>query len=168
MCPVAGDSSQLTMGDKLHAGEPRNAPLPFVDNPNEAAEQEFVTQVRLAHEVRPGAHLIRDHDFRNPSFALFGEAPKAEGPEAKYEQYHYQPGAFLIETGKGGGTPVADDKGVARRDQKYGKALAERALLELRSDKRHVNFSTNALDLGAGSVFSISHHPHAEIAEGKN
>ena len=161
------NGSQLTLSDKMHAGPPRAVPLPFVDNPSEAAEQEYVTQVRLAHEVRPGAHTIRDHDFRNPAFALFGEAPKAEGPEARYEQYHYQPGAFLIETSKGGGTPVADDKGIARRDQKYGNALAERALLGARSDKRHVGFATNALDLGAGDVFLISGHPHAEISEGK-
>ncbi len=159
--------SQLTLGDKLHTSAPRAVPLPYVDNPNEASEKEFVTQLRLAHEVRPGAYAVRDHDFRNPSFALFGEASKSEGPEARYEQYHYQPGAFLVETGKGGDTPVADDKGVARREQKYGKELAERALLGARSDKRHVNFATNALDLTAGRVLTISGHPHAEVADSK-
>ncbi|APR87989.1 hypothetical protein A7982_13338 [Minicystis rosea] len=62
--PDDGGGSQLLLSDALHAGPP----LPFVDSPNEEAEMEFATQLRLAHEVRPGAHLIRDYDFRNPSF----------------------------------------------------------------------------------------------------
>ena len=103
--------SKLLLSDELAVGALRSGgPLRFVDNPNQASEKEFVTNVRLLHEVRPGAHVIRDHDFRNPVFALRGEAHKADGPEDKYEQYHYEPGAFLVEGGKGGGTPAADDQ----------------------------------------------------------
>jgi type VI secretion system secreted protein VgrG len=166
--PGDAEGSKLTLGDTLHLNEPRGAPpIHYVDSPNESAENEFVTQVRISHEVRPGAHTIRDYDFRNPGFPLFGEAPKAAGPEARYEQYHYQPGSFLVETGRGGGTPVADDKGVARYDQKSGKDRAERALVGERVGKRGVSFETNAIDLAPGVVFLVGNHPHSDLGDDK-
>jgi type VI secretion system secreted protein VgrG len=159
-----GVASQLVFGDALHAAPPRaSLPLPWVDNPNQAAEQEFVTKVRLVREVRPGAHAVRDYDFRNPGFALLGEAEKAPPPEAQYEQYHYRPGSFLKEGGQGGDTPTADDKGVARYDQEHGKGLARRALEATRSDQRVVAFATNAYDLHPGAAFFISGHPHGSL-----
>ncbi|MDI1476389.1 type VI secretion system tip protein TssI/VgrG [Polyangium sp. y55x31] len=158
--------SKLTLSDKLESNTPRpGGALPYVDNPNQEAEKEFVSGIRLSYGVRPGAHTIRDYDFRNPSFELFGEAPKAKGQEAKYEQYHYEPGAFLVEGGKGGGTPAADDKGVARYDQGFGKGRATRMLGGTRVDRRVVSFDTNTIDLWPGQVFSIDRHPHADITE---
>ncbi|MEO5726730.1 MAG: type VI secretion system tip protein TssI/VgrG, partial [Byssovorax sp.] len=120
----------------------------------------------LAHEVRPGAHVIRDVDFRNPSYVLTGDAPRATGPEGRYEQYHYQPGALLIEPGKGGDTPTADDRGIARHDKSFGDGRAERALLAERLGKRAVAFDANIVDLRPGTVFSIDGHAHPEF-EGK-
>jgi type VI secretion system secreted protein VgrG len=156
--------SRLTLGDELQSGETRpGGALPFVDNPNRNAQKEFVTNVRLAHAVRPGAHVIRDYDFRNPAFELFGDAPKAKGAEANYEQYYYEPGGTLVETGKGGGTPVADDKGTARYDQSFGKGRAGRMLGGTRVDKRAVPFETNTIDLWPGQVFQIDNHPHSDI-----
>ncbi|WP_437668811.1 type VI secretion system Vgr family protein [Sorangium sp. So ce131] len=159
------------LSDKLHLATPRAPPaLPFFDAPNDAARNEYVTDVALSHEVEPGAYTIRDYDFRNPAFPLFGEAPKAPAPEDKYEQYHYQPGALLIEGGgqdRRGNTPSSDDKGVARYDKKYGDALAERALDGRRATRRKVTFETNALDLAPGTVFSIENHPHAALGAGK-
>ena len=162
------EGSKLVFGDALQSAPARSAPpIHYVDNPNQAAEQEFVTRVRLAHEVRPGAHTIRDYDFRNPAFPLFGEAPKAKAPEDKYEQYHYQPGGMLVETGKGGDTPVADDKGVARYVQASGKDRAERALLGERVACEGVTFDTNVIDLWPGTIFAIDGHPHASLDVGK-
>jgi type VI secretion system secreted protein VgrG len=162
----ASAGSKLTLDDALTAGAPRTGgPLRFVDNPNQAAEKEFVTNVRLLHEVRPGAHVIRGHDFRNPAFALRGEAPRAGGPEGKYEQYRYEPGAFLVEGGKAGATPAADDRGVARHDQAFGDARAERMLRADRLGKRSAAFDTNVLDLWPGKIVSFDHHPHAELTE---
>lgn len=159
--------SKLTLSDKLHTNETRpGGPLPYVDNPNQEAEKEFVSGVRLLHTVRPGAHTIRDYDFRKPSFALFGEAPKAQAPEDKYEQYHYEPGAFLIETGTGGAnTPAADDKGSARHQQPFGQQRAGRMLGGTRADKRLVSFDTNTIDLWPGQVFCMSRHPHGELGD---
>ncbi|MCC6555504.1 MAG: type VI secretion system tip protein VgrG [Polyangiaceae bacterium] len=159
-------ASKLVLGDKLQDGPVRPGdPLPYADNPNQEAEKEFVANVRLAHEVRPGAFTIRDYDFRKPAFALFGEAPKAPSPEDKLEQYHYQPGGMLVETGKGGDTPVADDKGIARHDQPSGKGRAERSLAGDRLGRRAVAFDTNAIDLQPGTIIKMDGHPHAELGE---
>ena len=159
--------SRLVLGDDLQANDVRTGPpLHYVDNPNQAAEREFVTRVKLVQEVRPGSHMIRDYDFRNPDFPLFSEAPTAAtAPEDSYEQYHYEPGSFLAETGKGGGTPVADDKGIARYDQKWGTSRAERALQATRTGRRAVSFETNTIDLWPGGVFLIANHPRMDLTE---
>ena len=159
-----GSGSRLVLSDRLEASAGRaGSPIPYVDNPGEAAEMEFVTNVAWGREVRPGARALRDHDPRKPALALFGESPKTPGFESRLEQYEYDPGAFLVEGQAGGGTPVADDKGVARHDPSYGAALATRDLLAMRSGARSVTLETNAFDLGPGSVFSIDGHPHAGL-----
>ena len=159
--------SNLTFGDTLHQGPKRGgAAIHYVEEPSQSAEKEFVTNVRIAHEVRPGVHTIRDYDFRRPSFELFGPSARSPAPEDRYEQYHYQPASFLVEGAKGSGTPVADDRGTARNDQPFGKDRAERALLGRRMGKRQVAFDTNVPDVAPGSIFNIGQHPHPEVGEG--
>jgi type VI secretion system secreted protein VgrG len=161
--------SILTFGDKLHTADLRAAPpIHYVDNPNKSGELEFVTRLRLAHQVRPGAHTIRDYDFRNPGFYLLGETTTGEAPENRYEQYRYQPGSMLIEGQRGGSTPVADDKGVARNSQKYGKDRSERGMHAERASKRALSFETNTVDLWPGVVFNIANHPRADLDESKH
>jgi type VI secretion system secreted protein VgrG len=160
-----GKGSKLTLSDKPQGAPPRSKSIHYVDNPSQAAEMEFVTKVRLHHEVRPGAYTLRDYDFRNPAFSTLGEAPKAGAPEERNEQYHYHPGSVLVEGGKSGNTPAADDKGVARYEQKYAKDRATRSLEADRTGKRGIGFDTNAIDLWPGIVFGIEHHPHAELGE---
>ena len=159
--------SQLALSDKLHQSAARpGGGVHYVDNPNQSSEMEFVTHVRLAYEVRPGASTSRDYDFRNPGFQLLGESGRVAAPEDRYEQFHYQPGGFLIETGKGGSTPVADDQGATRHDQPYGKERSMRALEAERTGRRALAFDTNTVDLWPGVVFSIDNHPHPEVGEG--
>jgi type VI secretion system secreted protein VgrG len=166
--PEDESGKTITLGDKLQEWPTRGgAPILYVDNPNQAAEREFVTRMRLSHEVRPGAYTIRDYDFRKPGFPLFGNAPQAAPPENRYEQYHYQPHGFLVEPGKGGDTPVADDKGIARHEQKAGHERSTRALAGGRTGKVHVAFETNVMDLYPGQRFSVDHHPHAELDSSK-
>jgi type VI secretion system secreted protein VgrG len=158
--------SMLVLGDALHNAAARAAPaIPYVDHPNQVSglDQEFVTNVRLAHKVSPGAHTIRDYSFRSPSFKLFGESTKASPPEDFYEQYHYKPGDFLIETGKPGEAPVADEKGTARYDQRFGEQRAEQRLWADRFEKRTVTLRANVVDLWPGAIFSIDGHPHTEL-----
>jgi type VI secretion system secreted protein VgrG len=161
-----GDSV-LTFHDRIQGNEPRSRALPYVDNPNKAAQQEYATNVRMGREVRPGAHLVRDYDPRKPDFELFTEAPKAEGLEARYEQYYYDAGSMYVETGKPEKTPVADDKGLARHDPKYGTELATRDLEGERVGIRDVAFDANTFDVAPGTVLSIGRHPHPQISDGR-
>jgi type VI secretion system secreted protein VgrG len=160
-----GRASVLTLGDRLQGGAPRSGPpIPYVDNPSQSAELELVTDVTLGHEVRPGAYTLRGQDFRRPDQHPSGAAPKAPAPEDRYEQYHYDPGAQLIEMrGKSREQPSADDRGVARYDPPWAAAQAGRALEALRADRRAVTFAANTFDLAPGAVFSIGNHPRAEL-----
>lgn len=162
--PEAEQGSLLTFSDHLSSGKPHEAsPIVFVDEPNESAQQEFVTDVQLTHLVRPGAYTIRDHDFRNPAFPILGKAPPAPAPEARYEQYRYLPGASLVEGGRGGGTPVADDKGIARHEEAQATARATKRLHAERGGKRQVAFATNVFGLQTGMLFAIDQHLHPEL-----
>lgn len=162
--PDEESGKTIALGDKLHEWPERQGdPLTFVDNPAAGERREFVTNVALSHEVRPGARAMRDYDMRRPSFSLMGEAPKASSPEDKLEQFEYEPHGFLVETGKGGETPSADDKGVARHDQTAGNDRAARKLAGERMGKVAVAFETNIVDLQPGSRFSMDQHPHSEL-----
>ena len=156
--------SLLTIDDRPQGRPLRDSPpIRFVDSPNQASEQEYMTAVELIHEVRPGACTLRDYDFRNPPFPLFGEATKARGPEDRYEQYLYRPGSSLIEIGATGNTPVADDLGFARHWPAAGNERAERALEGERQGRRSVAFHTNIVDMWPGVLFSLDRHPHGEL-----
>jgi type VI secretion system secreted protein VgrG len=159
--------SRLVLSDSLHTAEPRAAPpIPYVDNPNDAPNTEFVTRVRVAREVRPGAYVLRDYDFRNPGLSLTAAAAPVP-PEDRYEQIRYQPGSFLVEVDKGGGTPNADDKGFARHDPRAGTLRAERLLAAERLPSRVVSFAATAADLRPGVILSIAGHPHSELDESR-
>ncbi|NUQ74568.1 MAG: type VI secretion system tip protein VgrG [Polyangiaceae bacterium] len=140
-------------------------PIHFVDSPSESSEEEFVTDVRIAHEVRPGKVAIRDFDFRrSPEFKLLAEATGRSRRDDKLEQHFYEPGAFLVDVEKGEGkTPVADDRGAARHDEKAAKELAVMRWQSERVTRRAVSFETNALDLSPGTVFSMRRHPRPDL-----
>ena len=155
-----GPQSVMVLSDDPTTGDAR-PPLPFVDNPSESAEREFVTKVKLAQKVKPGRFTIRDFDFRNKLDAqLFAEARAAT--EVAYEQYLYEPGAFWYEPGQGGDTPVADDKGVARTNPAEGDRLVQRHLDAERRARRALAYQTNVVDLSPGSLMTIE-HPRKDI-----
>ncbi|MBK9263168.1 MAG: type VI secretion system tip protein VgrG [Polyangiaceae bacterium] len=154
--------TKLVLTDEPTAPGPRPA-LPFVDNPNQEAEKEFVTRVKLTQKVTPGRFTFRDFDFRkNLDYQLFAEARAKT--ELAYEQYHYEPGSFWVEPGLGGDTPVADDRGIARTNEKEGKARVTRELDAARRARRVVAFKTNVVDLSPGSLMTITPHPRGDIS----
>jgi len=160
---VEGET-KLTLNDKPQKNPKRKGrPITYEDSPTEAAQREFVTAVRLGHEVRPGATHFVDFDFRNPSFRLSADAKRAPAPESEYEQLEYNPGSFLIE-GKPSNTPTADDKGAYRYEASHGEKRAQRSLEAARTGKRAVHFETNVIDLQPGTVFQIENHPHETLA----
>ncbi|AKT42611.1 type VI secretion system tip protein TssI/VgrG [Chondromyces crocatus] len=165
--PEGEGGPTLTFSDRLEANEARAGTPVYIEDPEQTTEQERVTQVRFGREVRPGATMLRDVDFRNPAYALFGNAPPVDEMERRYEQVHYRPGGFLAETGRGGNTPVADDQGPARHDEKHGEGLAGRALEGERAGMRYVAFESNVLDLAPGAVLSIEDHPHPELSSSR-
>jgi type VI secretion system secreted protein VgrG len=155
--------SHLLLTDKPHGADPRpGGPVSFVESPGMNAAKDFVTKVRTAREVRPGAVTLRDFDFRGRlTYPLFGKAGPAQGIEAPLEQYTYTPGAFVTE-----GRPGAEKAAAA--DPKEGAGLAERGLDALRTPKQAVSFETNAYDLAPGRVFSIGGHPKTGISSPHN
>ena len=118
----------------------------------------------MGHEVRHGAFVLQDYDFRRPDRRLGESATTAPASEDRHEQVRYEPGAYLAELGAGGGTPIADDKGTTRYDVGYGKAKAERLLSGASAGKVAVSFDTNAVDPRPGTILQISQHPHPDVA----
>jgi len=158
--------TKLVLADEPQSNAPRpGGPLPYADNPNEAFAPEFTTKVRQAQVVTPGRYTIRDFDFRNrPDYQLFAESESdSDNEENKYEQYHYLPGAFVVEPGQGGDTPVADDRGIARVNETEAQNLAQRSLDGERRDRRVVSYETNVIDLAPGSVFAIDHPQRKDL-----
>jgi type VI secretion system secreted protein VgrG len=165
-CLDGDEGGGVFCSDQLHSAPMKEGPtLPYEDNPTESAERDFVTRVTAMQDVRPGAHQIADFNFRNPSFKLAGEAPKANPPESMYERYEYKPGSFVIEGKKDGTTPNADDKLAWRAEGSYGTARATRALEAERSGQRTLYFETNVPDLAPGVGLKIEGHPADAIAE---
>ncbi len=120
---------------------------------NTPSGQEWVTRVRLGHEVRPGAPTVRDVDFRNPGYMLTGQQGGSAGTrEDRLEQFHYRPGAFLMEAPRG-----------VSHDENFASTLAERGLAADRTGRRAVAFEAGVVDLGPGTVFAIDGHPHPDL-----
>lgn len=163
-----GRRQALVLHDQPWLTRPREGgPIRFLDDPSSALDEDYLTRVTLALEVRPGRYTLRDHDFRRaPELALLAEARDGAPHEAPLEQYDPAPGAFLVEGARAdGATPVADDQGIARHDERAGKALAERALEAARGSRQVISFETNLLDLRPGAVLSMAGHPRAELSE---
>jgi type VI secretion system secreted protein VgrG len=155
----------MVLSDAPTTRPPREGLLPYVDNPNQAAEREYVTRVRTRRRGQAGAVMLRDYDFRHPSFGLFAAVPTASAAERRLSQCHYEPGSFRAVVEAKTSTPIADAAGVVRHDPSYGLARAERMLLGARASTRVLTFETNAMDLAPGAVFSITGHPHPSLPD---
>jgi type VI secretion system secreted protein VgrG len=168
ICITEEGEERIVLSDapekQLYREHPR---IPFHDDPDPSAEKEYATQLALQHDVRPGAAHWRDFDFRSPSEPLAVDQTVSV-TERNFESYVYQPASFLAEAKKGGGisaTPIADDKGVYRRQTSHGQVRAAVSLDALRTGKRRVHFACNVADLAPGTGFSIIDHPHPALKE---
>ena len=124
-----------------------------------------VSNVRIRWEVRPDKVVLRDFDVLAQR-VVKGRAEA--GSDGVYEQYRYEPGAFLVERDEAPDRlPLADDHGIARTDADVGQALAERALNSLQADRQCVRFDTNLPVLRPGVVFRMGDHPHPDLAPDK-
>ena len=162
-----GAETTLVLHDAPQIAPPRANPIAFRDNPSDA-DREHITEVRIGRRVRPGKYTLRDHDYRRPpSYDLRSSAKAAGGIEESLERFHYVPGAFLFESDKGEATPIADDKGRYRTDEREAESMAKRRLAAQRAAARTVTFDTNTIDLAPGTVVSFLDHPKSELAPGK-
>ncbi len=159
----SGPQTALVLSDEPTTGDARPS-LAYVDNPNQAAEREFVTKVKLAQQVKPGRFTVRDFDFRNQLDAqLFAQVRAAT--ETAYEQYLYEPGAFWYELGSpgaAGDTPVADDR--ASRAPTRARATNSPSATSTASGGRARAYETNVVDLAPGTRLAIEPHPRKDIS----
>jgi type VI secretion system secreted protein VgrG len=159
--------TKLVLSDAPHLNNPR-APIRFRDKPAESGA-EFVTDMRIEQQVRPGKYTMRDHDYRlAPTYKLAKSASLHNVPiEERLERFQYVPGAFLFGADKGEDTPSADDRGKARTDEREGEVLARKRLEAKRGAAKVLTFDTNARDLSPGVVVSFTEHPRTELGSGK-
>lgn len=151
--PGSEAPSKLVLVAEPGASESRGSLL-YINNLEAAKGVDAITHVKVSHQIRPGRMTLRDHDFRRrPDFQLIADAKTALDSESRYENYHYTPGAFVVDPG--------------RVDEKEGKTLATRRLDAARQGRRKVLFQTTALPLSPGDVFSIEAHPRADLGQDK-
>lgn len=151
--PGTDAPSQLVLVSDPGATDSRGSLL-YINNLEQAKGVDAITHVKISHQVRPGRVTVRDHDFRRrPDFQLIADAKAALDTENRYENYHYAPGAFVIDPG--------------RVDEREGKTLATRKLDAARQGRRKVLFQTTALSIAPGDVFSIEAHPRADLGQDK-
>ncbi len=162
--------TELVLSDAPQSNPPREPSLPFRDDTSlaNAVDMEFVTGVRMGQRVRPGKYTMRDHDYRKPpTYKLLSTAADGLPVEDKLERFQYVPGAFLFGTDVGEPTPVVDDKGKTRTDEKEAALMAQKRLDAKRGTAFTATFETNAHDLAPGIVMSIEGHGHGALAEDK-
>ncbi len=156
-----GGSSVLVLDDAPESGAVSHPGLEFYDKP-QLANVDFVTRVTVGRAVRPGRATIGDLDYRRPST----NQPRLShdlglSQEAAYEQFDYEPGAFLYQGPAGGSTPHADDRGASRTDEATGGQKTADRLLGKRDGDKVVRLASNVLSLAPGIILSISGHPHS-------
>ena len=165
-----GEETKVILSDAPQANARRVLPLLFMDEGGTAKNHDagIVTSLRMQQRVRPGKYTLQDHDYRRPpSYKLVSSASGGSGIEDKLERYDYSPGAFLFGTSQGESSPVADDKGKTRTDEKEAAILAQKRLDAKRGSARVCTFETSANDLAPGVVISVVGHPHGALGDGR-
>ena len=160
--------TKVVLSDGPQRSEPRSTRLPFKADVT-MVTGEYVTRAQAGRELRPGRVALRDLDHRLPAgYPLQATADGRALPiEARLEHFHATPGAFLYRTTQGGGTPVADDRGIYRSDERTAAKLAQKRLEANRGSGTAISFETNVLDLAPGVVVHVVGHPRPESRVGK-
>jgi len=165
-----GEETKVILSDAPQATAKRALPLLFLDEGGTAKNHAagIVTGLRMQQRVRPGKYTLQDHDYRRPpSYKLMSSASSGSKIEDKLERYDYSPGAFLFGASQGESSPVADDKGKTRTDEKEAAILAQKRLDAKRGSARVCSFETSAHDLAPGVVISVVGHPHGALGDGR-
>lgn len=145
--------SVLVLSDSPSA-EPERSPVLFVQEHIGAIDYEYVRQVSVKRRSRPNTFELRDTDFRRPNYPLVAKA--CNGGSPAFEHYEYTPGGLRVELKRD--NVIKDEQ-----DLKFGRQLAEQALVELVHDETEVSFETNAIDLAPGVRFTMQRPPHPSL-----
>lgn len=162
----ADGTTKLVLDDEPETRALTHPMLQFHERPNPAGT--FVTHVAVRSRLRPGTMTLGDLDYRRQST----KQPRVTATwglpqERMLEQFDYEPGAMLYKS-QGGDTPAADDRGIARTDERAGARKAQNRLLGKRNDARVVSLESNCLDLAPGRIFNVIDHPHRLLSLGSN
>jgi type VI secretion system secreted protein VgrG len=157
------DRPVMVISDEPTRRAPR-PPLPYVADHDHPVESEYVTDLRIARQVRPGRYTQRDVDHRRaPTFPVVASAANGLDVESRLERFHYNPGAFLFQQSGGGDSPVGDDRGVHRADLGRGAEQTRRRLDAKRGSARTVLFRAQATALRPGEVMTVVGHPRSDL-----
>ncbi len=161
-----GSETQMVLNDGPHQNPPKGPAIPWNPKAGNTAAGDHISSAEFKQRVRPGKYTVQDHDYRKPAtYSMKGTASAGLDTEANLERYHYNPGALLYRAEPGGESPVADDKGASRSDEKEAATQAARRLAAHRSEGKRVHFSSNAFQLTPGTVYSMSGHPRSDLGK---
>jgi type VI secretion system secreted protein VgrG len=156
-----GEETKLVLADTPHTAESKTE-LPFHRDDSLSGGIPHVTNVTVASKVVPAKVTSRDYDFRRPRYSLSGSHATEGGAHPLLEDYHFAPGHSLVEA-PGGGEPMADVHGSYRHHDDAAAARAQRHAEAHRAQGTQIAFNTSMADLAAGTVFSMTGHPHPEV-----
>ncbi len=156
------EGSVLVLSDGPERGNRRSEPLAHTNEPF-GRDRLWATGLSASRAVRSGKLTFADHDHRLQNMPLLAQAEAhPAGIEANLEQFKYVPGAFRFGSKGPKDTPNADDRGRTRTDPDEGKRIADQAAYALVARTRRFGFSSNAMELAAGTILRIVDHPLVE------
>ena len=156
----------LVLSDAPQRAEPRAMHIPYKADIT-MVTGEYVTNVKMKRELKPGRVVFRDREYRSPAGYVLGATAKAKAlqVETQLEQFEVLPGRFLVQSTQGGGTPIADDQGTYRSDERHAERIAQKEIESNREDATVISFETNAYDLAPGMVMHVDGHAQPALAK---
>ncbi|HRI70688.1 MAG TPA: type VI secretion system tip protein TssI/VgrG [Polyangium sp.] len=165
--PPGAKETKMTFTDAPTSAEPRQTPLPFMRSASMAEKSEHVTAVTIQKVVKASRAVVRDFDFRRPSFALAGTHAQGAGTNSMLEEYFYRPGSSNVKSDAGANTPIADKEGAYRHTEKEAAARAQRHTEAMNAASWRIGFNTSTVNMAPGHVFSMTGHPHPSVGKDK-
>jgi type VI secretion system secreted protein VgrG len=130
----------------------------YVQQPNEAAEQAFVTELTASRSKRSSEARYLGYDFLKPAQLPEGKqkgaklAPGTQQTVTHYVEEHDNPSLTAGQTGAGGG----DFPGLLKK-------RAAVTIESLRSSRRVIEARTNMATVAPGAKLKVGSHPHSEV-----
>jgi type VI secretion system secreted protein VgrG len=155
----------VVLSDEPQRAEPR-AELTFVDAAPGHGRLNWVKNLSVTRLARPGRYVMQDLDYRRPNQAqrIAVRAESTSGLEQGLERFQYVPGNSLRVVDSASDTPAADDKSVARTDERVGQLISQMRLDAKQASRWQVSFQSNVLDLHPGVVVPIVNHDRPELS----